>query len=112
MFIPDPDLDFLPIPDPGVIKAPDPGSGSATLARGETEYLIWSEDHLENGRGLPAHQVVAVILPQVRQPDVLVPARTEHLKPYRKLINNKILQQKSRYRIYFLIFMKDFRSRI
>jgi len=49
-------------------------------------YLIWSEDHLENGRGLPAHQVVTVILPQVRQPDVLVPARTEHLKPNPKLL--------------------------
>jgi hypothetical protein len=59
--------------------------GSANLARGETDYLIWSEDHLENGRGLPAHQVVTVILPQVRQPDVLVPARTEHLKPNPKL---------------------------
>ena len=42
-------------------------------------YLVRRKDHLEDRRGLPADQSMTIVLPEVRQPDVLVPPSTEHL---------------------------------
>ena len=44
-----------------------------------TGYLVWSEDHLEDRCSLPADEGMAIVLPEVGQPDVLVPPCTEHL---------------------------------